>query len=63
MHPHRARTLSDHTHLQQVAPVYRYTGEVPPMTLDRGTLARIDRSILAALDHEQVSQPVKVPLS
>jgi hypothetical protein len=33
------------------------------MTLDRGTLARIDRSILAALDHEQVSQPVKVPLS
>jgi hypothetical protein len=33
------------------------------MTLDRGALARIDRSILAALDHEQVSQPVKVPLS
>ena len=32
------------------------------MTLDRGTLARIDRSLLAALDHGQVSQPVKVPL-
>jgi len=33
------------------------------MTLDRGILARIDRAILAALDHEQASQLVKLPLS
>jgi len=33
------------------------------MTLDRGTLARIDRAILGAIDHEQASQPVKVPIS
>jgi uncharacterized protein YecA (UPF0149 family) len=33
------------------------------MTLDRGALARIDRAILAALDHERTTQLVKVPLS
>jgi len=33
------------------------------MTLDRGTLARIDRAILAGLDHDRVTQPVKVPIS
>lgn len=36
---------------------------VLPMTLDRGTLARIDRAILAALDHDRVTQLVKVPVS
>lgn len=33
------------------------------MALDRGTLAKIDRSILSELDHGQGVQLVKVPLS
>jgi uncharacterized protein YecA (UPF0149 family) len=33
------------------------------MTLDRGTLAKIDRQVLSALDHGQGMQLVKVPLS
>jgi len=33
------------------------------MTLEGGALAKIDRAILAALDHKQASQLVKVPLS
>ena len=45
--------VKHHTHVQQVAagiPVYR-GGDV--MALDRGTLAKIDRSILSELDHGQ----------
>ncbi len=56
-------TLQSHTHMQQVAagiPVYR-GGEV--MALDRGTLSKIDRSILSELDHGDGVQLVKVPLS
>ncbi len=33
------------------------------MTLDRGTLAKVDRQVLSALDHGQGMQLVKVPLS
>ena len=33
------------------------------MTLDRGTLAKIDRRILSELDHSRGMQLVKVPLS
>jgi len=33
------------------------------MTLDRGTLAKIDRQVLSALDHGQDMRLVKVPLS
>ena len=33
------------------------------MTLDRGTLAKIDRQVLSALDHGQGMRVVKVPLS
>jgi hypothetical protein len=61
----RARTApcQYHTHVQQVAagiPVYR---EGEAMTLDRGTLAKIDRRVLAELDHGEGVQLVKVPLS
>jgi preprotein translocase subunit SecA len=33
------------------------------MDLDRGLLAKIDRRLLADLDHEQVSRMVRVPVS
>lgn len=33
------------------------------MTLDRGTLAKVDRRILSELDHEEAVQLVKVPVS
>ena len=33
------------------------------MTLDRGTIAKIDRQVLSALDHGQGMRLVKVPLS
>ena len=33
------------------------------MSLDRGTLAKIDRRILSELDHEEAIQLVKVPVS
>ena len=33
------------------------------MALDRGTLAKIDRAVFAELDHAEVTQAVKVPLS
>lgn len=33
------------------------------MTMDRGTLAKIDRRILSELDHEEAVQLVKVPVS
>ena len=58
------RTPSNHpTHVQQVAAgilVYR-RGEV--MSLDRGTLAKIDRRVLSELDHGEGVQLVKVPVS
>jgi hypothetical protein len=41
--------------------VYMYTFQVAMMDMDRGTLARIDRKLLAGLDDDETYRTVRVP--
>ena len=42
-------------------PVYMYTSQVVLMDMDRGTLARIDRELLASLGDDEAYRTVRVP--
>ena len=55
--------VKSHTHVQQVATGIPVHEGREVMTLERGTLAKIDRQILSELDHGDGVRLVKVPLS
>jgi hypothetical protein len=61
---HESNPPQHHTHVQQVGigQLVNWRGE-GLMTLDRGTLARIDRRVFAELGNAAATQVVKVPLS
>ena len=62
MRASRTDPLRSHTHLQQVAGCLHVdNGAV--MDLDRGTLARLDRRLLAGLGQDERFQMVRVPVT
>ena len=55
-------TLSNHTRTCNKLPdVYMYTSQAALMDMDRGTLARIDRKLLAGLSDDEAYRTVRVP--
>jgi hypothetical protein len=61
-HRSRAPTLSNHTRTCNKLPdVCMYTSEPVLMDMDRGTLARIDRKLLAGLGDDEAYRTVRVP--
>ncbi len=56
------RTLSNHTRTcNKLRNVYMYTSQVALMEMDRGTLARIDRKLLAGLGGDEAYRTLRVP--